>query len=289
MLMINLHHRRTAPYTTYMRRVRHSGQVLLITVLVLSIAVTIALALIGRGVSDVSISRNIEESARAFSAAEAGIEDALRTGVGRTFTLTGSNATVESSVSVIGASTGAFTLPPIAQGDVQSVWLVGHQTGSNALDTSTYYQGSAINVCWSHATTPAAVEIILYYLNGTDYMIQRGAYDPLFATRTTSRGFVGVTADDGQCGSVTDVYRQRVTIPAGSIPLLLRIRPYYAGTTATVSPIAGGFELPAQGVEITSVGSVEGGVTRKISVKRQYPWPSSLFDYAIYSQNTFIH
>lgn len=60
------------------------GQVLLITVLVLSIAVTIALSLIGRSVTDVSMSRNLEESARAFSAAEAGIEETLLTNTQQT-------------------------------------------------------------------------------------------------------------------------------------------------------------------------------------------------------------
>ena len=59
-----------------------SGQVLLITLLVLSVAVTIALSLIGRGTMDANMSANLEESARAFNAAEAGIEDALKSGIG---------------------------------------------------------------------------------------------------------------------------------------------------------------------------------------------------------------
>src|SRR5688572_26536285 len=57
------------------------GQVALIALLVLTVATTVGLSLIARGVTDISVSRDIEESSRAFSAAEAGVEEALRSGV----------------------------------------------------------------------------------------------------------------------------------------------------------------------------------------------------------------
>ena len=56
------------------------GQVLLLTLLVLSVATTVVLSLIGRATTDVAISNQIAESQRAFSAAEAGIEEMLKTG-----------------------------------------------------------------------------------------------------------------------------------------------------------------------------------------------------------------
>jgi len=56
------------------------GQAALIALLVLTVATTIGLSLIARSTTDVSITRTQEESSRAFSAAEAGIELALKSG-----------------------------------------------------------------------------------------------------------------------------------------------------------------------------------------------------------------
>ena len=62
---------------------RHQqGQILLITLLVLTVATTIALSLIGRATIDLSMSNQLEESTRAFNAAEAGVEQALKSGLG---------------------------------------------------------------------------------------------------------------------------------------------------------------------------------------------------------------
>jgi hypothetical protein len=118
-------------------------------------------------------------------------------------------------------------------------------------------------------------------------MVSRGAYDPDIASRPQNK-FSSITEVNGSCGTVTNVYRQNVALPGG-IPLLVRLRPFYGNTTFTVAPVGTDITLPKQGVEITSTGRTDGGVTRKIVVKRQYPWPASIFDYSVYSQNSFIH
>ena len=275
------------------------GQVLLITVLVLSIAVTIALSLIGRSVSDVSMSRNLEESARAFSAAEAGIEEALRTNTRQTNTSYTTNAGYTSDIAIIGDSTGVYTLSTITVGQADTVWLVAHND-SNGIDfpPSYYYPNATIDICWSHATPAPALEVAIYYKSGgTTYLVTRGAYDP-DAARRSSNKFSTVTdlnnISEG-CGAMTNVYRQTVTIPTGVgiTPLFMLIRPYYGNATVTVTPL-GSNKLPTQGFEVSSVGCTqitesgctEGGVTRKIVVRRQYPGPSTIFDYSVYSQGS---
>ena len=55
-----------------------SGQAALIVTLVVIVGLTVAVAVISRSVTDVGISTQEEERARSFSAAEAGVEDALR-------------------------------------------------------------------------------------------------------------------------------------------------------------------------------------------------------------------
>ncbi|MEK7111387.1 MAG: hypothetical protein AAB856_02215 [Patescibacteria group bacterium] len=55
-----------------------SGQVAMVVILVVLVGLTIGVAVLGRSVTNVGISLQEEERARSFSAAEAGVEDALR-------------------------------------------------------------------------------------------------------------------------------------------------------------------------------------------------------------------
>jgi len=267
-----------------MKRQPHRGQVLLITVLVLSMAITIALSLIGRSVTDVGMSRNIEESARAFSAAEAGIEEALRLGTVLSPsgpTPYGDGLTYEVTSNIIGGAIGSYTLPMTQQGQTASVWLVEH-TDDNLINEGAPYSGR-LTIKWKAASDAQipALEIALYYKNASGvYTVQRGAYDPVSARRSINKFSSVVPVEPGGL-----VYSQPIVLPVGT-PLFIRIRPYYFGTAITVD--AGGV-LPKQGFEIVSTGQTAGGVTRKIVVRRQYPLPSTIFDYAVYSQNTFIH
>ena len=58
----------------------HSGQTLLVVVLMMVVALTVSLSVVLRSVSNVRTSTDEENSSRAFSAAEAGLELALKTG-----------------------------------------------------------------------------------------------------------------------------------------------------------------------------------------------------------------
>lgn len=61
-----------------MKMFYRQGQAALIVTLVVIVGLTVAVAVISRSVTDVGVSTQEEERARSFSAAEAGIEDALR-------------------------------------------------------------------------------------------------------------------------------------------------------------------------------------------------------------------
>lgn len=272
-----------------MKYTGRQGQVLLITVLVLSIAITIALSLIGRGITDVSMSRNAEESARAFSAAEAGIEEALKGNIITNALEYVPGVTYQSRQETIGGTTGEYTLPVTTVGEVASVWLVDH-ADTGAISEANYYQGTSLDVCWSHPSSGMpipALQVDVYYRLAGIYMVSHSAYDPDSVNRP-SNNFSDITEVNGSCGAVQNVYRRSVVLPGG-IPLLVRIRPFYSPATITVAPVGTDIPLPKQGVEISSTGTTAGGVTRKIVVRRQYPWPASIFDYSIYSQDSFTH
>jgi Tfp pilus assembly protein PilX len=65
-----------------MTRNRESGQALVLVLLSLSVVLTLVLFILARSITDVTVSSRQEESVRAFSAAEAGIERALVAGTG---------------------------------------------------------------------------------------------------------------------------------------------------------------------------------------------------------------
>lgn len=244
----------------------------------------------------------MEESARAFSAAEAGIEEALRTKDQRINTTFAAGVGYASTVKIIGDTTGIYTLPTTLVGQAETIWLAAHNASNGFDDPPSYYYppASSIDICWSHATPVPALEIAIYYKVGSSYFVSRGAYDPDAISRSSNK-FSSVTDSDnsaGGCGGLANAYRQLVSMPSGVgvIPLMMRIRPYYNSATITISPL-GGNRLPQQGIEISSTGCTqitdagctEGGVTRKIVVRQQYPGPSSIFDYSLYSQGSITH
>lgn len=273
-----------------------SGQIVLISLLVLSLATTIALSLIGRSTTDVTISNQITESTRAFSAAEAGIEEALKTGTG---TSGAQVLTAGVSYSVakadIGGATGAYVFPKkISRGVTETLWLVNHNPDGSLAESPTY-TSSGIDVCWSaESVTPAMLAGIFYKTSGGAYRVARGSYDP-DSTRALTNNFSGVTASSGGCGAGTGTtYKQTITFsaftpaidPATDTLLMIRMTPVYADAAVAVNATSA---LPLQGSKLESTGTTATGITRKIVVYQQYRSPPSVFDSVIYSQGSFGH
>ena len=288
-----------------MCRPRHSqtGQTALIALLVLTIASTVGLSLIARGTTDLSVTRNIEESTRAFSAAEAGVEEALRSGIASEPTLDESlGLTYRVSVaSISGTASTPFVFPKkTANGVTETIWLVNHDASGFIIDTVPGYTAPTIDVCWSQeSTVPALVATVLYKESSDNsFQVVKGAYDPMpsaLSERRATNHFSAPTATVGGCGAGTNTtYKQTIRFtdltsslnPATDTLIAIRIRPVYSGTQFAITPAA---TLPVQGKKIESVGSTTGGVNRKIIVYQQYLSPSTLFDAAVYSQGRFVH
>jgi len=265
------------------------GQILLITLLVLSVAMTIALALLARTTTDISISNQIEESSRAFSAAEAGIEEALKTGTSNSVVLS-PGVTYNVTVATVGGAAGVYTFPRTTLRDnTESLWLVEHNPDGSLNETLTY-MNPTIDLCWSTQTTAPALVATILYKRGSAYAIAKGAWDPDAVRRSTNQ-FSQPTAAAGGCGSAS-MYRQLVTFsdfginPASDILLAIRLRPTYNNTQIAVN--AAGV-LPLQGNRIESTGTTTTGVTRRVIVYQQYRSPGTIFDAVIYSQSSFGH
>lgn len=276
-----------------MRGKSQHGQIVLITLLVLSLATTVALSLIARTTTDVTITSQIEESSRAFSAAEAGIEEALKTGTGTAgVQVLTPGTTYNVSVFSIGGATGVYQFPRnTTRGTTETLWLVNH-LDDNTIDETPYYTAQTIELCWSSQTPVPALEVSLLYKSGGVYKIAKGAYDPNGARAATNK-FAAVTATSGGCG-LANMYQQIINFssdfginPAADTLIMLRLKPLYADTQFAVN--TGLALIPLQGKKIESVGATATGVTRKVVVYQQFRSPSAIFDASIYSQGSFGH
>lgn len=259
-----------------------SGQALLIILLIMAVALTIGLSVISRSITDIKISQQTEEAARAFSAAEAGIEEALVAGTGGFGTFEETGAKYTTAVAGFGEGT-EFVFPQEIQVDEpQTLWLVEHNEDGSINETS-YYTTGSLDVCWGGT---AALEVSIYYKDGTSYKVARGAYDP-DATRRATNNFS--SPDPGSCAELTNKKILNFSgdfgiNPATKTLLFLRLRVLYANAqVGAVTPGSGiGQVLPAQGTRIESTGTA-GAATRKVEVVRYYPAPPEIFDFAIYS------
>ena len=239
----------------------------LVVVLVMVVALTIGLSLVARTTTDIKISRQQEESARAFSAAEAGIEEALRAGVAAPMTLE-SGASYSTTVAEFGGS--QFTFPDeISPGEAVTLWLNGHDGSGNLVETSPY-GGSAFTVCWQNG----AIEVSIFYKQSGEYKVARSAYDPDAISHNNNFD----PPDGVDCLNLA--HKKTINLPGG-IPLFARLKPYYGATKIGVMA-SGTNNFPSQGKEIESTGTL-GTITRKVKVFRSWPGPPAIFDFALFS------
>src|SRR5690349_3201017 len=77
------------------------GQILLIVVLVMTVALTIGLSVATRTINNIRTSTDEENSQRAFSAAEAGIEQALQNSTASSGTFANNTSSYQTSIATV--------------------------------------------------------------------------------------------------------------------------------------------------------------------------------------------
>jgi Tfp pilus assembly protein PilX len=277
----------------------NQGQIVLMIVLVTVVGLTIGLSLISRTITDIRISSQIEQSGRAFSAAEAGVENVLKSNIqpGPTGNLTLEGATVNYSVKNLGGSADAITFQLTESGDDRNLWLVGHNEDGSLNEAVTYSPASNLEICWgTKKDSYPAIIVSLMYKHQNTYKIAKKAFD------SQSRGNNFIVVDDNSGGYCNGEYNFRIILNpssdpqdpnpsiskgglgvfADSILYLLRIQPLYESTGLKVVPQD---PLPVQGKIITSIGQTDTGVVRKIQAYQSFPVLPSIFDYTLFSEN----
>jgi len=251
------------------------GQALLIILLIMAVALTIGLSIVSRSITDIKISELSEEGARAFSAAEAGVEKALLTYTSGEGTIGEAEyeAKYETETTGIAEDETLFVFPEkVKINQPQTLYLAEYNPDDGSL--SPYYTKGTIDVCWDG---DAALEVGIYYQEEGNYKVKRYALDPDSGRRGINK------FDPPDLGSCAGLSRKK-TLDLPVNPLFLRLRVLYEDARVGVKAPGGtGGVLPSQGIKIESVGTA-GEATRKVEVVKFHPAPPPFFDMVLYSK-----
>lgn len=265
-----------------------SGQILVLVLLVVVVALAVGLSVASRNITNLRSSTQTEQSQRAFSAAEGGVEDilsklnTLKTD-SEVNSASGKSITVpvgDLSANVIVKAVSTFiTGSPVIEGQVAQIYLDNNPTDP-----------AGVRIEWAKKGTneerePASLYVNIIYQSGSTYADYRQLYSGGWAGEDTSNeiGTFNATnctsADYAKCADIT------FASLGISNPLFLRIRPYWSPISIRVS----GANVPVQNYEITSTASTAEGVSREVKVVRHaYPVLPAAFDYALYSEGGIV-
>jgi hypothetical protein len=248
-----------------------NGQALLIVVLVMVVALTVGLSIASKSITSFRSSTEQASSQKALSAAEAGIEQALKTNVsiGVDSPIKLGDANYQTTVNQVDGTT--FLLDggnPVMQSSGIDLWLTTYPK-DNPNDPTKFYQPpyypGSFSVYWGDSSgecNNAALEVVLMSGSKNSPIMSRYAFDPC-PDRQGNNHFT--TPDSGTTvAGRTFAYRATITATNG---LIARIVPLYY---SAIIGIIGTDAFPSQGTVITSVGS-SGTSERRVNVYQGYP------------------
>ena len=294
-----------------------SGQALLLVLLSMSVVLAVVLSSVSKSVTDISITGYEEDSLRAFSAAEAGIEEALLESVvpgdiippTQLDALDPADPSYHANVNDPDAG-DRFEYPDkLTSGQVATFWFVSHDNNGNLLCAGeTCTSTNRLEFCWTDDgdPTPApALEVSIYYdTSGSSYAspndfsdlkVKRFNFDPNPAS-AASRHFITASStcntgtqyeySTGNYFSTLSAIVDACVNSSSPLNCLIaaRVRILDTGNSGQkVSlQVEASTRLPPQGVLISSTGT-SGDSTRKVTVLQGYPEPPDIFEGILFS------
>lgn len=270
-----------------------SGQALIILLLIMVVGLTVGLSVATRTATDVRLTSQQESSQKAFSAAEAGIEDVLRRDLSQL-----SGASLQANV---GDSSYVVSIDAQGDGTAFATTISQDDTAQVVLAPATATPPTGLIIYWvntdpqSGETTTvnskaASLLVTAIYLdNNGSYVTQKFAVNPnctTIAENSQDNGFNSVTCSTTNSppidGKTYDSSFSFTFSGGSNVPQLVRIRPLYNKTSVVVQASPAGSSLPVQGFLVESTG-VSGDIARRIQVFRSIETLPSVFDYVIYS------
>lgn len=270
------------------------GQTAVFVFILLLVGLTIGLSLSTRTVKDLQSSVGSDLSSRAFVAAEAGLEEALRQNLDSistgTFTEpatfpTDNKATYSYKV----AKTASFA-QTISQDNAVQLRLKGDDGSFFSGDLQVYWLKITDTVENSQGNRPS-LELTFIKQTGGSYTLTKYAlnsenksnnfHNPDGSTQAPVTNALpnyvtGQATDNGYSNLAT------IRISAGDRYDAIRIRPLYNKASVTVK----GTGLPTNSYVITSQGVAANSVTRVVEVTRTIPALPPIFDYVLFNGST---
>lgn len=260
------------------------GQALLVIVLVMVVALTVGLSLASRTITNLRNTREQASSQKALSAAEAGIEQAIKSGasIGGSFS---GNTTYTTTVGQV-LGTAPFLLNGggiVNKNDATYIWTTPYSTNPANLWQNPWngdlriYWGTVGQSCSNANNMPAAMEVSIISGSVAAPVMSRYVYDPCIVRRSTNNFSPPSSSTPVTISSTVFSY---TATRALTNALLVRVNPIYASSVIGAS---GSTALPQQGVTITSIGTSDNNIQRKVSVFQGYPEvPAEFFPYILF-------
>ena len=258
------------------------GQILLVVVLTMIVALTVGLSVVSRTITNLRISKQSEESQRAFQAAEAGIEKTLESGVssGSPQSL-GNSAQYKTEINNPSGNAFILNAGEIVEQDVGiDLWLSDYPNYSNQICPSSCAISLHFNIteqsCDSGSgnNTRAGLEIVVLSGSVSNPAVRKYLFDPCPGRTPGADNTGGGTTID----ATTFQHGASISVTNG---LIARVIPIYnsvkVGVTSSVN-------IPIQGRIIESIGE-SGETIRKVQYFSSHPQlPLEIFPYSIISQ-----
>ena len=264
------------------------GQMLLIVVLVMVVVLTVGMSAATRTITNIRVSTDEEDSERAFSAAEAGLEQALGRNLGVSGTLDNTSTYQTSIAQLSGVQFLLNNNLPVLKDDAVDVWLSTYPTYSVPYynGSMTIYWGSSGDTCSTSEAnnTMAALDIVLISGSTANPVSTHYPVDPCPQRRNDNN--FGNTNGGGNVAGKNFAYRTTINVTNG---LIARIIPIYASTSIGVTGCNNGgggcVALPSQGTLIQSTGTSD-NAQRKIVSFQSYPkLPPEIFPFVLFAPN----
>lgn len=272
------------------------GQILLVVVLTMIVALTVGLSIASRIVTEVKLSKQNEESQRAFQAAEAGIEQTIKagTGVGTSNSPkdAGNNASFYTAFLASSGQTIVINKGnDVDQGVGADVWLSDYNSdpaqnfqnpmGGGVQVTTTLYWGSqeqnSCNSTGGDAVEPALEVVLLTSAPA----IQRFVFD---TSDCAALGRIsGSNITTGGAGDIVSgiSFKNKATLQFTN-GLIMKVIPIF--NSGPVALVSSGPDFPSQGSAVESTGN-SGDTVRKVVYYKSLPqMPLEVFPYSLLSQ-----
>lgn len=240
------------------------------------VGLTVGLAVASRSIINVRTSTEEENSQRAFSAAEAGIEKVLKTGISTGTSGLTNNSTFNTTIATINdPGLNGLLLnggSAVSRNEGIDIWLVPHLSNGRP-DYSNPPINGTLFISWGLDSTDcnnAAVEIVTIYGPISAPKSSRVAFDPCNdrnknAPPGNSNGFDTPTMGGDNIEGKLFRYKSKNPINMED-GLIIRVIPIYKNAIIGVKATQ---TLPSQGKKIESVGS-SGSTQRKINYVQGY-------------------